>query len=114
LSLQSGCLTRAVYQIADSSVRIAFLRDGRAEQVIQRSLRTRSILLSAVAACELYLGATNREDKRDLDRIRLAFTAASLLAVPTFEDCTVKHLNSWNRLLPAARRLPVKTPPPGR
>lgn len=72
--------------IADTSVWIAFLREGKAEGFIRRSLRTRTVLLAGVAAYELHLGATSRDDKRDLDRIRAAFVAAGLVATPSFED----------------------------
>jgi predicted nucleic acid-binding protein len=44
------------------------------------------VLLSSVAAYELYLGATTVHDKRDLDRIRAAFIEARLVATPIFED----------------------------
>lgn len=72
--------------IPDTSVWIGFLREGKAERYLRHALRTRSVWLASVVAYELYLGATTREHRRDLDRIRRAFVTAGLVTAPAFSD----------------------------
>lgn len=72
--------------VPDTSVWIGFLREGKAEGYMRHALRTRSVFLASVVAYELDLGATTREHKRDLDRIRQAFVAAGLVIAPIFSD----------------------------
>lgn len=138
--------------VPDTSVWIAFLRQGTAEAFVRRTIRGGSIRFPSVVAHELYVGAATGSDKQDLDRIRYAFAAAELTLNPTFDDwCSAgimlerygrlhgridpwKHLGDvlvvlsaaqvggaivtwnvsdmrrWNRMLPAARRVEVRTP----
>lgn len=72
--------------VPDTSVWIAFFREGKAEGYMRHALRTRRVLLASVVAYELYLGAATLEHKRDLDRIRRAFVTAGLVITPAFSD----------------------------
>ncbi len=75
--------------VPDTSVWIRFLREDAARAFVRRGLRVGTVFLSSVVAYELYLGATNQDDKRDLDRIQAAFHAAGLTIVPSFDNwCT--------------------------
>lgn len=86
--------------VPDTSVWIRLIRHGDAEQFIRKGLRTRTILLSSVVAHELYLGATDPRDKRDLDRIRTAFETEGLTISPTFENWCIAAvmINRYRRL----------------
>ncbi|MGH2452350.1 MAG: type II toxin-antitoxin system VapC family toxin [bacterium] len=72
--------------VADTSIWIGFLRDGTAEGFVRRGLHARRLLLASVVAHELYLGVTDRVEKRELDRICAAFSVENLRVTPSFED----------------------------
>ncbi len=79
--------------LPDTSVWIRYLRSGTSERQFRQALRGKRILLASVVAQELYAGAPDRDDRRDLDRIRAAFAAAGLVATPAFDDwCTAGML----------------------
>lgn len=65
--------------VPDTSVWFRFFREGTTRAFMQRSLRRGTVFLSSVVAYELYLGATNQDDKHDLDGIQAAFHGAGLL-----------------------------------
>lgn len=72
--------------VPDTSVWIDLLRKNVGRDFLRQALRARTVFLCSVVAYELYLGARTVEDKRDLDSILHALTAANLTVNPTLHD----------------------------
>jgi predicted nucleic acid-binding protein len=72
--------------LPDTSVWIGLLRNGDAEAFMRRGMRSGTLWLASVVMQELYVGASGREDKADLDRIRNAFVGGGYIVTPSFDD----------------------------
>ena len=58
--------------VLDSSILISYLRSSKYRQFILSGLGRGTIFLPGVALCELYAGATSREDRADIEALRRA------------------------------------------
>ena len=58
--------------VLDSSVLISYLRSSKHRQFILSGLERGTIFLPGVVLCELYAGATSREDRADIEALRRA------------------------------------------
>jgi len=56
--------------VLDSSILISYLRSGKYRQFLLAGLKRGTILVPGVVLCELYAGATSREDRADLEVLR--------------------------------------------
>ena len=58
--------------VLDSSVLISYLSSSKHRQFILSGLERGTIFLPGVVLCELYAGATSREDRADIEALRRA------------------------------------------
>jgi predicted nucleic acid-binding protein len=90
--------------VPDSSILIAYLRFGKYRQCILGRLKGGTLLVPGVVLCELYAGATSREDRNDLEVFRRAL-GSRVLGIAD-EDwvlvgrCLSYYSVRWGRIRP--------------
>ena len=93
-----------VIWVPDSSVLISYLRFGNHREFILAGLERRTVFLPGVVLCELFAGATSREDRADLESLRRALGPHVIEA--DVEDwvlggrCLSQYTTRWGRIKP--------------
>jgi predicted nucleic acid-binding protein len=93
-----------VLWVLDSSILVSYLRSGKYRRFLLAGLERGIIFLAGVVLCELYAGATSREDRADLEALRRALGPHLLEA--KVEDwvlagrCLSYYSIRWGRIKP--------------
>lgn len=90
--------------VLDSSILVSYLRSGKYRQFLLAGLERGTVFLPGVVLCELYAGATSREDRVDLEALRRAL--GSHLLEAKVEDwvlagrCLSYYSTRWGKIKP--------------
>jgi predicted nucleic acid-binding protein len=96
--------SRPALWILDSSILIAYLRFGKYREFLSAGLKRETIFVPGVVLCELYAGATSREDHADLEVLRRAL--GNHLLEGSAEDwvlagrCLSFYARRWGKIRP--------------
>lgn len=92
------------FWVLDTSILVPYLRSGKYREFLLAGLQRGTIFLPGVVLCELYAGATSRDDRADVEALRRAL-GPHLLGVEADDwmlagRCLAYYSRRWGKINP--------------